>query len=134
MFQLFYVSVSTLSDADAHSEIEKIVNGSIIYNAAQGITGALIFARGHFAQALEGDEGRVDTLMEAIVRDARHRRVTVVERSQIAQPRFAPWSMAYDGSASYIGGPIESLLKATGREKLENIRRIYSLMDELTAS
>lgn len=134
MFRLLYVSISTLTDASTHSEIEKIVRGSVVFNARQGITGALIFAAGHFAQALEGEEAKVNNLMREILLDNRHRCVTVVRREQITKPRFAPWSMAYNGAATYVGRPIESLLQATGNAKAAEIHRVYSLMDELIAS
>ena len=134
MFRLLYVSISTLPDASAHMEIDKIVRGAVDYNARHGITGALIFADGHFAQALEGEEASVDLLMRAIFRDDRHRSVTVVRREQIAKRRFEPWSMAYAGVATYISRPIESLFQATGAEKAAEVDRLYALMDDLVSS
>jgi len=134
MLSLLYVSVSKLSGATALQEVEAIVTGSMVKNARQGITGALIFTGSHFAQVLEGDDERVDALMREICLDNRHSCVTVIRRWPVSVRRFESWSMAYSGGATYIGRPIEYLLEPSANTHVDEIDRVYALMEQLVAT
>ena len=126
-----YVSVSTVSPEQVECEIASIIEASVINNTRLGITGAIIFTGDHFAQALEGDEECVRGLMKSIRADPRHRAVTVVHEDRSLERRFAGWSIAYQGQASYVGRPIETLLSAEPIEaKWQATQRVYDLMTE----
>jgi len=134
MLSLLYVSVSTLSKDMAFSVVERIVTQANIKNARLGITGALIFTGTEFAQVLEGKEDQVNALMREICVDSRHRRITVVKRRPITVRRFAAWSLAYSGGATYIRRPIQQLLQPLANEQVGEIDRIDALMDELATN
>ncbi len=63
-------------------------------NAAEGIGGVLCQGRGLYLQVLEGDRGAVNRLYARILVDPRHKDVDMLVFEEIAQRRFAGWSMA----------------------------------------
>jgi len=131
MVRLLYVSVSTLSHLNAISEVAAIVETAIEKNARLGVTGALIYTGAHFAQALEGEEGPIEELMQSIRADPRHRSILEVHRDGLTDRRFATWAMAYRGQASYVDQPIEKLLTVQSEaEKSRAIARVYAIMTE----
>jgi len=134
MLSLLYVSVSTLSETTAIGEVDALVTRAMAKNASLAITGALMFTGTEFAQALEGDENRVDALMREIYLDSRHRCVTIVRRSPITVRRFDGWSLAYSGGASYVGRPIKSLLQPNVKIQIQDVHRVQELMEGLAAS
>jgi hypothetical protein len=64
-------------------------------NAAQGLTGLLLFGGFRFYAILEGPQRRVFARMERIITDPRHRRLTVLREDAIEVPRFANWSFGF---------------------------------------
>jgi hypothetical protein len=91
----------------------------------------LISTNRFFAQALEGDAGCIDQLMQNICRDPRHQQVTVVHSDNINMRRFAGWEMAYRGDADYINKRIKPLLGArTSSDTADAVQHIYDLMVE----
>ena len=66
-------------------------------NARDGITGALLFSQGCFAQVLEGPLAAVESAFERIQCDERHGDVTVLQSGPILARDFADWSMAFAG-------------------------------------
>jgi uncharacterized membrane protein (DUF373 family) len=65
-------------------------------NAANNITGILIYSHGTFFQVLEGDEATVDSTFEIIKNDKRHKDVTVIEKLPITERAFPYWSMGFE--------------------------------------
>jgi hypothetical protein len=64
-------------------------------NAAQGITGMLIYGNGTFLQTLEGDEDVIDGLMEEISKDGRHEDIRLLTRRPIESRQYADWNMGF---------------------------------------
>jgi len=64
-------------------------------NAAQGITGMLIYGNGTFLQTLEGDEDVIDPLMEEISKDGRHEDIRLLTRRPIESRQYADWNMGF---------------------------------------
>lgn len=115
LIQLFYVSRSTAEPR----QVEEILAVSREANARIGLTGALLFTGGYFAQVLEGPVEAVDATMECIFRDARHADVRCLLRNPIARRRFAEWTMASadvpgadDLVAHLAGGPVAEVARA----------------------
>ena len=109
---LLYVSESLLRLPEEAGRLQNILDVSRERNATLGVTGALIAARGHFAQILEGPAEGVAAVMDSIGRDPRHRRVTVVLDRMTLHRRFEGWSMslAYSGNSFYVDRHIAPLL------------------------
>jgi len=72
---------------------EGILAQSRARNPALGITGILCQSGDIFMQVLEGGRGPVNQLYNQIVRDDRHKDVVVLHYEEIAERRFAGWTM-----------------------------------------
>lgn len=76
-----------------HDELHAILKASKANNPKLGVTGALCCADGVFMQALEGGRDAVNALYNKIAADPRHRDVVLLSYDEIAERRFASWSM-----------------------------------------
>jgi blue light- and temperature-responsive anti-repressor len=100
LYKLIYCSRNRIegSNAAVTSELQSILSIARKNNSAMGITGALLYNDGNFAQILEGPLGSVERIFEIIQRDPRHSEVTVVHSGHAMERDFAEWSMAFAGS------------------------------------
>lgn len=102
IYRLVYYSRNRLggpSEAVA-AQIRQILGASQTNNAKVGVTGALMFNRGCFAQVLEGPQGAVETTFERIQRDERHGEVSLLSFGAVDGRGFPNWSMAYVGASA----------------------------------
>jgi hypothetical protein len=90
--QVFYHSRATGRPTQA--ELDSLLAASQRHNAAQDITGLLLYSQGRYVQVLEGPQAAVEGLYAAIQRDARHAQVETVSRGP-GPRRFAEWSMDF---------------------------------------
>jgi hypothetical protein len=99
-YRLVYYSRNRIAEPDVRgpAEIDQILAASRVNNAAVGITGALMFNAGYFAQVLEGPQQAVEATFERIQQDARHGDVSLLSFDEAA-PAFAAWSMAFVGAS-----------------------------------
>ena len=79
---------------DAAAEVASILAASRVNNARDGVTGALLYSDGCFAQVLEGGLSVVQRTFERIQRDARHSNVVVLEARRAEARIFGMWDMA----------------------------------------
>ena len=93
VFQLLYVSRA------AHPMSEGGLGDLLVeareYNAANDITGLLLFGGEHFYQILEGDENDVRALFGRIELDRRHVDVTLISTREIPDRSFPRWWMGF---------------------------------------
>ena len=78
-------------------EVDSILAAARRNNPQIGITGALVFNRGIFAQVLEGSSPAVEAIFEKIQRDQRHGDIQVLEFAAASERVFEGWSMAFLG-------------------------------------
>ncbi len=99
IFSLAYVSRSELSGSGdvLKAEIRAILASSRRNNHRLGVTGALLYSEGWFAQILEGPVDALESLFETIGADRRHSNVTILHFHPVEEPSFPAWSMAYAG-------------------------------------
>ncbi len=64
-------------------------------NPAHGITGMLIYDHRYFLQAIEGDRSEVNSLMEQLIKDPRHKDFLLLRFGTCEQRVFPHWSMGY---------------------------------------
>jgi hypothetical protein len=76
-------------------DLQELLDHSRRSNAANGITGALVYTDGIFLQILEGDEDRLNDLMTKIRQDVRHENVVVLQAGEVPTAVFGSWKMAY---------------------------------------
>jgi hypothetical protein len=84
------------SRADASvgaEELAAILRKSRQNNPGSGVTGLLCLSGGIFLQVLEGGRSQVSALYNRISADPRHREVVLLAYDEIAERRFAGWSM-----------------------------------------
>ena len=74
-------------------ELISILKKSKANNPKAGVTGVLCFSEGIFMQVLEGGRAAVNQLYNHIAADARHSDVVLLHYEEIAERRFAGWSM-----------------------------------------
>ena len=76
-----------------HEELMAILRKSKANNPSLGVTGVLCFSGGIFLQVLEGGRTAVNRLYNRIVTDSRHTDIELLLYEEIAERRFAGWSM-----------------------------------------
>ncbi|WP_043357752.1 BLUF domain-containing protein, partial [Methylobacterium sp. B1] len=102
------------SEPEVMAAVRQILDASQRNNAALGVTGALMFNAGAFAQVLEGPRRGVETTFERIQRDLRHDDVTVLQCGPAESRAFANWSMAFVGQSSSGQARFSSLSAESG--------------------
>jgi Sensors of blue-light using FAD len=75
--------------------VDSILRSSHEHNPKLGITGVLCYGGDVYMQVLEGGRSAVNNLYNTIVRDSRHREVMLLKYGEIAERRFAGWTMGH---------------------------------------
>ncbi|MEM1178011.1 MAG: BLUF domain-containing protein [Acidobacteriota bacterium] len=92
LIRLLYASRAA-GDIDAHV-VRDILDQSRQNNPDAGITGVLcVCPGGVYLQALEGGRDRLNQLYAKILKDPRHKEVTILAYDEITQRKFPSWSM-----------------------------------------
>ena len=125
VYQLSYSSFCT--SRMTPEVLNGILGQSNRNNAAQGITGLLMYGRRQFFQVLEGQRVAVEALLERLLKDPRHRSVTLLHEAEVSDRTFSDWSMGYAGPERIGGLPAGVLVSiptlkrrfasAAGRER-----------------
>lgn len=102
LYRLVYTSRNLLKgpEAEITAAVAEILATSQANNVRVGVTGALLFNGGHFAQVLEGPRPVIETTFERIQRDRRHSDVGVLQCEAVAERGFPNWSMAFVGQSA----------------------------------
>jgi hypothetical protein len=102
LYRLAYCSRNQIRGTSdgIRQEIEKILLASRRNNPPAGITGALLFNEGLFAQVLEGPLPAIERTFERIQQDPRHSDVTVLQSGPCENREFGDWSMAFAATGS----------------------------------
>jgi hypothetical protein len=102
LFRLAYCSRNVIRDVhgNVEREIEHILVTARRNNAREGVTGALLYDEGCFAQVLEGPLAAVERVFERIQCDFRHSDVIVLENAPQNERLFGNWSMAHASEAA----------------------------------
>lgn len=100
LHRLVYYSRNRIAGAEPaiDKEIRTILASSQNNNAPVGITGALMFNAGCFAQVLEGGREVIESTFERIQQDVRHSDVSLLVFEPIEQRTFGNWSMGFVGA------------------------------------
>ena len=107
LFSLAYFSRNAIEGTpqQVNAHIEEILTSARRNNGKQGVTGALLFSDGCFAQVLEGALGDIEAIFETIQCDPRHKDVTIMHLHPIEQRGFGEWSMAFAGIEGVSNDP-----------------------------
>jgi hypothetical protein len=93
--RLVYYSRNRISGAHGAMDgtIRSILAASRVNNARVGVTGALMFNAGCFAQVLEGPSAAVEATFERIQQDERHGEVSLLAYDAVEARLFTEWPM-----------------------------------------
>ena len=100
LIRLLYRSDSELTGSSraVREAAFAIAEESCVRNSAAGVTGALMFIGGVFVQVLEGESEAVEAVFERICGDFRHRRVVLIDFSEVPERVFDDFGMvAFEG-------------------------------------
>ncbi len=99
IYRLVYTSRNLLQGTEKErvAIVAQILATSQRNNDKVGVTGALLFNSGSFAQVLEGPRVAVEATFERIQRDPRHSDVSVLQCEPVESRGFSNWSMAFIG-------------------------------------
>lgn len=123
-----YTSRCLIPPAHQHFELNALVTVSRVRNAANNVTGALVFTEKRFAQSLEGSAASVRAIMDSIARDPRHTDMVIIHDGPIARRNFSRWSLAY---RRYLDS-LDTLIRAAAQEtNRPSGRALGELLDEM---
>jgi hypothetical protein len=133
--RLLYASraIETIDDAF----LKSILESSRSHNQENGITGVLCVYQGGnvFLQAIEGSRSAVNALYANILRDPRHRDVTLLDYAEIDERRFSGWRM---GSVDLGKVNLSRILRYSEMPVLDPFsmtgRAALALLEELVAT
>ena len=93
MISLVYISCATrdMNEQDLLDLLEQAREN----NEKHNITGLLLYAKENFMQVLEGEAAVVDEIYEAILRDDRNTRNTIIQKKNIESRSFPQWTMGF---------------------------------------
>lgn len=133
LVRLLYVSRA--ADGLTTATIDSIVAQSRKNNPEAGITGLLCHSGNVFMQVLEGGRSAVNATYARILRDGRHANVELLLYEEIAERRFAGWTM---GRANLEKVNLSVLLKYSEKPELDPYavsgRASMALLEELMAT
>lgn len=123
LHQLFYVSRALAEPA----QVQQILQLAQRNNARLGLSGALLYSGGHFAQWLEGPPQALAATVERIRRDRRHEAFSELWSGPAPARRFADWSMAFVGQPG-ADDLIAQLQAAPAPLSAERVQRLLGLL------
>lgn len=101
------------------TEIGRILATARLRNAADGLTGLLLYSNDSFLQVLEGETDAVRRTFARIREDPRHRELTVLADGPVDGRRHPGWSMGFHHLDGSLVAPDEVLDLARARRLLE---------------
>lgn len=97
LFRLVYRSRGAIAGTaeEVQATLDAILTVSRRRNTEAGITGALMFTRLLFVQALEGPADAVEATFDRVCCDLRHTNLEIVECGPVLERAFGAWSMSH---------------------------------------
>ena len=126
-FRMVYCSRNRItgSPQEVVAEIDAILLASRRNNAANDVTGALLFNGEAFAQVLEGPRDAVDVAYAKLRFDPRHSNVVLLQQAKQLERNFGNWTMAYsDAHFPALQMPAFDLIEANPAGFAEEILRL----------
>jgi hypothetical protein len=93
MYRIVYTSTSNklMNERD----LQRILRSARANNAANLITGMLIYHEGCFLQVLEGDQEAVERCYQHILKDYRHSNIIRMSAGTVTSRIFSDWWMSF---------------------------------------
>lgn len=87
--------VSRAAQEMSAKEVSEILQQAQLNNAANAITGMLVFKDNIFLQTIEGSRARINRLLHSLMTDQRHYDLQVLETRELTHREWSRWSMNY---------------------------------------
>jgi hypothetical protein len=116
---------STQSAPLTPTDLHVLLRKARIRNRQARITGALLYDGTQFMQCLEGPAPALETIYEAILRDARHRQVSVLFKEPVRSREFPDWSMAF---VSLFESDRQAALRSLGLDRASADKPVSQLL------
>jgi blue light- and temperature-responsive anti-repressor len=132
LYKLVYCSRNRIrgNKAEITAELQSILVSARANNTQAGVTGALLYNAGNFAQVLEGPLHSVEHIFEAIQRDPRHSEVIVVQSGPAVEREFPEWSMAFAGNSATERMPLATAAFGAGEQMLTILKDLLVCEDD----
>ena len=132
LFSLAYFSRNAIDGTsdEVQAAIGAILASARRNNARHGVTGALLFSDGCFAQVLEGASEDVEMVFETIQCDPRHKDVTIMYLHEVEERSFGDWAMAFGG---INGVSVDPRINADGMGPVDGILALQAGTNLLAA-
>jgi hypothetical protein len=139
LYRLVYYSRNHVSETPETftAEVADILEKSRVNNARDGITGALLFNAGCFAQVLEGPLEAIEATFERIQQDERHGEVSLLSLDPQEERSFPNWAMGFIGLSAEHAEQFAAVERSSGfdpsrlnGEKLHMLLRDLALEEE----
>jgi len=133
MVRAVYQSTSLINRMEGafRAELASILEACARRNPGLGVTGVLIYERGHFVQLLEGPAASVDALLDDIENDVRHGLFQILWRTPAPARMFEQWSMAFmDAGAAPL--PADAVTSWERAGPMELAARLAHAADHLS--
>lgn len=130
--QIIYISGATRPFSN--SDLQALCQRCQEYNAAQGITGLLIYSAGFFIHVLEGEYTAVGTLYQTICNDRRHAVMNRLVDCPIARRLYSNETLEFHHLQSNTRSDlhrIRSLIKQGGNHTPLSSRKLIKQLIEL---
>ena len=116
LYRLVYYSRNTVvgDEETLANAITSILAKSQVNNQRVGVTGALMFNSGCFAQVLEGSQSAVEEVFERIQQDERHSDVSLLAFDPAPFRAFEDWSMGFVGASVHDAARYGALVQESG--------------------
>lgn len=143
IYRLVYYSrnLTTSGGETFTAEVRDILAVSRANNERDGITGALMFNAGCFAQVLEGSLDVVEAAFERIQQDDRHSDVFLLAMEPIIVRTFPNWAMGFVGMSDEDAARFADVAVASdfdparfSADKLHSILRDLAIEEERAAA
>lgn len=142
LYRLVYYSRNHVSETPETfaAEVADILAKSRVNNARDGITGALMFNAGCFAQVLEGPLDAIEATFERIQQDERHGDVSLLSLDPQDERSFPNWAMGFIGLSAEHADRFAAVGTSSGFDpsrlngsELHMLLRDLALEEEATA-
>jgi hypothetical protein len=91
-------------------------------NKQKNITGCLLYHKGEFIQALEGNETDVNLLLKKIENDPRNKEMYIIFKNECAKRSYSAWNMAYSALTNGDLKKLESVIDMNGFVALHSVK------------
>ncbi|RYY06218.1 MAG: BLUF domain-containing protein [Sphingobacteriaceae bacterium] len=129
----YLIYLSTASIYFNPDTLEDMLTEFRALNAAEEITGVLLYNYGQFLQFIEGSNKAINKLIKKIEKDKRHHSLVILETGPLTERVFPDWSMSYRDISHVMINNNEGYADALTLQLFTPLQLAHPLTSHLTA-